>query len=60
VVNPLGVAEPTVGWKQAPLLAVVPFLVLFRISVSTYLYLEIYRYIYIYIYIYIYTYVIEL
>ena len=33
VVNPLGVAEPTVGWKRAPLSAVAPFLVLFRISV---------------------------
>ena len=50
MVNPLGVIEPMVGWKRAPLSAVAPFLVLFRISVFTCLYLEIYRMIYIYIY----------
>jgi hypothetical protein len=33
VVNPLGVAEPTVGWKRAPLSAVVPYLVFFLIRV---------------------------
>jgi hypothetical protein len=42
VVNPVGVATPTVGWKRAPLSAVVPFLKLFLISILFIWHLESY------------------
>jgi hypothetical protein len=48
VVNPLGVAEPTVGWKRAPLSVVVPTSGVISDKYFYVLHLEIHILIYIY------------
>ena len=51
VVNPLGVAEPTVGWKQAPLSVVATTSGVISDKCFIYiLHLEIHRLVYAYIY----------
>ena len=42
VVNPVGVATPTVGWKRAPLSAVAPIAEVILIRIFLILHLEIY------------------